>query len=74
MDPKSGWSLDLLSLHLFFISDLAVLLGRNNSGLEFFDCGMGTPSLYLMPCLSTGGGIYKFPLPTVGHFIESPSL
>jgi hypothetical protein len=24
--------------------------------------------------LSTGGGLYKFPLPTVGHFIRDPSL
>jgi hypothetical protein len=33
-----------------------------------FYCGMATPSFHLMPCLSTGGGLYKFPLPTVGHF------
>jgi hypothetical protein len=23
--------------------------------------------------LSVGGGLYKFPLPTVGHFIKGPS-
>jgi hypothetical protein len=33
-----------------------------------FDCGMITPSLHLIPCLSTGGRLYKVPLPTVGHF------
>ena len=39
-----------------------------------FDCGMATPFLHLMPCHSTGGGLYKFFLPTVGHFIQGPSL
>jgi hypothetical protein len=34
-----------------------------------FDCGMATPSLHLMPCLSTGGRLYKFPLSNVGHLI-----
>jgi hypothetical protein len=29
----------------------------------------GNPIPQLMPYLSTGGGLYKFPLPTVGHFI-----
>jgi hypothetical protein len=24
---------------------------------------------HLIPCLSAGGGLYNFPLPTVGHFI-----
>jgi hypothetical protein len=33
---------------------------------------MAIPSLYLMSCLSTGGGLYKSPLPTVGHFIKGP--
>jgi hypothetical protein len=25
--------------------------------VRVFDCGMGTPSLHLKPCLSTGGGV-----------------
>ena len=68
MDPKWSQSQDLLSFTLFFIFVSAVLSDRNNSGSEFLT-GKATPSLYLMPCLSTGGGLYKFLLPTVGHFI-----
>ena len=37
--------------------------------VRVFDCGMATPSLTLMLCLFTGGGFYKFCLPTVGNFI-----
>jgi hypothetical protein len=44
----------------------AVLLDRNNSGSEVFYCVMATLSPHLMPCLSIGGGFYKFPLSTVG--------
>jgi hypothetical protein len=39
--------------------------------VRVFDCGMATPSLHLMPCISAGGGLYKSPLPTVGHFFLS---
>jgi hypothetical protein len=35
MDPKLGQSLNLLSLRVFSIFVTAVLLDRNNSGLEF---------------------------------------
>ena len=38
-----------------------------------FDCGIETPSLHLS-CSSTGSGLYKFPLPTLEHFIQDPSL
>jgi hypothetical protein len=31
--------------------------------------GWGKPIPHLMPCLPAGGGLSKFPLPTVGHFI-----
>jgi hypothetical protein len=68
MDLKLGWSLDCLSLSLFSIFVPAVLLDRNNSESEILT-GLETPSLYLMPCFSTGGGLYKYPLPTVVHFI-----
>ena len=37
--------------------------------VRIFDCEMATPSLYLMPSLFTGGGLFQFPFPTVGHFI-----
>ena len=37
-----------------------------------FDCGMAIPSLYLVSCPSMGGGLYKFTLPTIGHFIQCP--
>jgi hypothetical protein len=67
MDLKSGWSLDCFSFSLFSIFDPVVLLDRNNSGSEF-DCGLITQSLHLRPCLSTGGGVFEFPLPSVGHF------
>jgi hypothetical protein len=68
LDHNMGQSLDLLSLNLFSIFVPTVLLDRENSG-PVCDYGMATTSLHLMPCLSTGGGLYKFPLPTVGHFI-----
>jgi hypothetical protein len=34
----------------------------------------GNPIPHLMSCFSAGGRLYKFPLPTVGHFIKGPSL
>jgi hypothetical protein len=37
--------------------------------VRVFDYEMSTPSFYLMPCHFTGGRLYKFPLPTIGHFI-----
>jgi hypothetical protein len=69
-DPKLSWLLDLLSYSLFSTFVFAVLLNRNNSGsgVRVFGCGMATPSLHLIPYLSTGGRFYKFHLPTVGHF------
>jgi hypothetical protein len=51
MCPNLGWSLNLLSLRLLSIFASAVLLDRNNSGSEFFDYGMVTPSLHLMVLL-----------------------
>jgi hypothetical protein len=39
-----------------------------------FDCGMATPFIHLMLCLSTGDGLYKFSLPNIGPFIYRPSL
>jgi hypothetical protein len=37
---------------------------------QSFDYGMVIPPP-LMPCLSAGGGLYKFPLSNVGHFIPA---
>ena len=34
----------------------------------------GNPLPHLMPGLPAGGGLYKFPLPNVRHFMEGPSL
>ena len=56
MDPKLGQSLDSLSFSLFSIFVPAVLLEQ--FWVRMFDCGMATPSLHLMPCLSTGGELY----------------
>jgi hypothetical protein len=48
------------------------------SSLQFFQTGAimgqrcywdGNPIPLLMSCLPAGGGLYKFPLPTVRHFI-----
>jgi hypothetical protein len=69
LDPNLGLSLDLLFLRLLSIFVLAVLSDRNNFGSELFTVRMATPSFYLMSCPSTGGGLYKFPLPTAEHFI-----
>jgi hypothetical protein len=38
--------------------------------VRVFECGMAILSLYLIFCLLTGGELYKFLLPTVGHFIR----
>ena len=51
-------------LHLYSV----VLINSNNYGSEFW-LWDGNPIPHLMPCLSAGGGFYKFPLSTVGHFI-----
>jgi hypothetical protein len=68
MDANLGWALNCLTFSLFFIFVPAVLTERNNSG-SVFDYGVATPSLHMMSCLSTGGGLYEFPLLTVGYFI-----
>jgi hypothetical protein len=36
--------------------------------LKKFDYGLVTQFLQLRPCLFTRGGLFKFILPTVGHF------
>jgi hypothetical protein len=66
LDPNSDLSLDLLFIRLIFIFVPAILSYRNNYGSELLT-GMAIP--LLMPCLSAGDRFYKFPLPTVGHFI-----
>jgi hypothetical protein len=61
--PWSSFSLvssPLISLRLFQTGTVLV------QSLWQWD---GNPILHLMSCLSTGRGLYKFPLPTVGHFI-----
>jgi hypothetical protein len=63
-----GLSLDFLFLRLLSISIPVVLSDRNKYGLEIWLCdGNSTP--HLMPSLSAAGGLYKFPLTTVGHVI-----
>jgi hypothetical protein len=47
--------------------DSAFPLDRNNSGLKFLRVSGPIPQLG-GPYLSTGGGLYRFYLPTVGHF------
>jgi hypothetical protein len=68
MDPNLGWSMDLLSLSLFSIFVPAVLLDKKKSESEILAVGW-QPHTSLDACLSTGIGLYKFPLPTVGHLI-----
>jgi hypothetical protein len=36
---------------------------------QCFDCGMVNPSVHLRSCPFTGCELYKFPLPTVEHFM-----
>jgi hypothetical protein len=69
MDPKLGLSLDLLSLTLISIFCPYSSIRQEQFWVRVFDWGMAAPSLLLMSCLSTAGGLYKFPLPTVGCFI-----
>jgi hypothetical protein len=60
-------SLDLLFLRFLSISIPVILSGRNNYESEFrlWD---GPPLSHLMLCLPPGGGLCKFPLPTVRYF------
>jgi hypothetical protein len=41
--------------------------------VRIFYCGLVTSSLNLRPCLSTGGWLFEFPPPTIGHFSEGYS-
>jgi hypothetical protein len=70
--PWAGFQFGLVTEpsfpHSLLLFVPAVLLDWNNFG-SVFDCGMGTPSLHLMPCIFAGGGLYNFPLHTVEHFI-----
>jgi hypothetical protein len=65
-------------LGLFFprtFSDFApaALSDRNNAGSEVLTV-VSQPYFHLKSCLSAGGGLYKSPLPTLGHFIKGLSL
>jgi len=73
LDPTLSLSLYLLCLRPFSISIPAVLSDRKNYGSEFWRWD-SKHIPYSMPCLSTGGGLYKFPFPTLGNFIYSSSL
>ena len=73
MGPNLVQSLDPLFLGLFSIFLPVVPLDRNNYGSEFFT-RMAAPFLHLIPLLSTVSWFYKFPLPSVGHFISDVSL
>jgi hypothetical protein len=73
LDLTLGLSLDPLFLRLLSISIPAFLSVMNNYRSEFWPW-VGNSLPHLMPCLSAGGGFYKFPLPTVRHFIKGPSL
>ena len=65
------------------VLELSLMVGSKHlhqhwsvAGLLFraFDCGMATPFLHLIPCLSFGGGLCKFPLSTVRHLSKVPHL
>ena len=43
---------------------------REQFWVRVFDCEMANPSLHLRSCLSIGGGLYEFPVPTVRPFIQ----
>jgi hypothetical protein len=67
LNPNLGLLLNLLFLRLFSTFVPAVLSDRSSygSGFRLWD---GKPIL-MMPCLSAGGGLYKFHLLTARHFI-----
>jgi hypothetical protein len=67
MDPTLGWSLDSLpsvSVPTLFLNFLhtGIILGQK------FGDGRVAPCLNWEPCLSIEGGLFRFLLPTVGHF------
>ena len=57
MDPELGFALSLYS-----VFNLCNSFRQEQFWVRIFDCGMATSSLHLMPCPSTGGGLYNFPL------------
>jgi hypothetical protein len=59
LDPNLSLSLDLLFLGIFSIFSCSSFK-RKQFWVRVFDWGMATPSLYMMPYLSTGDGLYKF--------------
>jgi hypothetical protein len=61
------WSLDSLSGSFCSIFVPAFPLDRDNSGLKISDVWVA-PSLHWGPCLSTGGGLFRFYLPSFGYF------
>jgi hypothetical protein len=61
LDPNLSFLLDLLFLRFFSIFVSVVLPDGNNSRSEFLNVG-GNLILQLMPFVSAGGGLYKFPL------------
>jgi hypothetical protein len=68
LDPNLDLLLDLFFVRIFSIFVSSVLSDRDNFGSEFLTVD-GNPIPHLMYCLSAGDGLYKFPLPTVEHFI-----
>ena len=67
MDSKVGRSLEAFPLVSapFFVPGFP--LDRNNYGLKVLRW-VGGPIPSLEPCLSTRGGLFRFYVPTVGHF------
>ena len=62
-----GTSFSLMLFSFFFLQ----FFQTGKFWVRASDFGVAIPSLHLMSCPSTGGGLYKFPLPTVKHFVQA---
>lgn len=66
MNPKLGESLKCLSFSLLPIFISAIVSNGKNYVSDILS--VGNPLHPLRPCLSIGGVLFNFALPTIGHF------
>ena len=63
---------DFLFFCFFVFVFVCLCLRQKQFWVRVFDCGITIPSLHWMTCISTGGGLYDFPLSTGEDFTKIP--
>ena len=72
--PSPPLSLQFLFFCFFVFVFVCLCLRQKQLWVRVFDCGITIPSLHWMTCISTGGGLYDFPLSTGEDFTKIPPL